>query len=99
MRWDLSTVELIDGRRGTHLATLLPLDKAKNADGRRRVIPTSNEAPPPPAGIAPRMAEIMAEYAATGLPPAYLPCDRTSNTTPDDDDAANTTTTSTRGAR
>ena len=38
-------------------------------------------APPPgaprPSGIAPLLRELMAEYAATGLPPAYLPHDPT----------------------
>jgi len=28
---------------------------------------------PAPTGIAPLLKELMAEYAATGLPPAYLP--------------------------
>jgi hypothetical protein len=27
----------------------------------------------PPTGIAPLLKELMAEYASTGLPPAYLP--------------------------
>jgi hypothetical protein len=76
-RWDLSTVELVDSRTGTHLASLLPLDKAKNADGRRRVIrPYGDEVRETPgSGMAPRLRELMAEYAATGLPPAYLPKD------------------------
>lgn len=81
-RWDLSSVDLVDPRHGTHLATVLPLDKAKNADGRRRTIappaaaePATTVAPSPP-GIAPLLKALMAEYAATGLPPAYLPRDR-----------------------
>ena len=28
---------------------------------------------PPPSGIAPLLRELMNEYAATGLPPAYVP--------------------------
>jgi hypothetical protein len=28
---------------------------------------------PAPSGIAPRLRALMADYAATGLPPAYLP--------------------------
>jgi transposase InsO family protein len=28
-RWDLSSIDLVDPRKGTHLATLLPLDKLK----------------------------------------------------------------------
>ena len=76
-RWDLSTVDLVDPRSDTHLCTILPLDKAKNADRCRRVIPTgaphANSPTEPPSGIAPRLRALMAEYAATGLPPAYLP--------------------------
>jgi len=76
-RWDLSSIDLVDPRTGAHLATLLPLDKAKNADRRRRVleVPYPYAAPPKPAGIAPLLRSLMAEYAATGLPPAYLPKD------------------------
>jgi putative transposase len=77
-RWDLSCVHLVDPRTGVHLATLLPLDKVKNADRARRVLVPAAAPPAPakkPAGIAPLLRELMAEYAATGLPPAYLPKD------------------------
>jgi transposase InsO family protein len=79
-RWDLSSIDLVDPRTGTHLGTLLPLDKEKNADGRRRALPRddsgSHDVDAPtvrPVGIAPLLRELMAQYAATGLPPAYLP--------------------------
>ena len=75
-RWDLSSVHLVDPRTGAHLATLLPIDKVKNAERARRVLPdVSAEVAPSrrPPGIAPLLRELMAEYAATGLPPAYLP--------------------------
>jgi hypothetical protein len=75
-RWDLSSVDLVDPRTGTHLATLLPLDKLKNADRARRVLAEAATPPSPskkPPGIAPLLRELMADYAATGLPPAYLP--------------------------
>jgi putative transposase len=75
-RWDLSSVDLVDPRMGTHLATLLPLDKLKNADRARRVLAQTATPPAPskrPPGIAPLLRELMADYAATGLPPAYLP--------------------------
>ncbi len=78
-RWDLSCVDLYDERHGTRLCVVVPLDKAANADGRRHV----REAPTPvgdattpmpePEAIAPRLRELMAQYAATGLPPAYVP--------------------------
>jgi putative transposase len=75
-RWDLSTVELVDPRSGEHLATILPLDKARNADRARRALAEITEPVAPskkPPGIAPLLRQLMAEYAATGLPPAYLP--------------------------
>lgn len=73
-RWDLSTVDLVDPRTGDHLTTLFPLDKERNADGRRRVVvPSPTTAPPLPSGIAPHLRRLMADYAATGLPPAYVP--------------------------
>ena len=74
-RWDLSSVDLVDPRTGQHLVTLVPLDKVKNADRARRVLGHVSTPPGPshkPAGIAPLLRELMAEYAATGLPPAYL---------------------------
>ena len=83
-RWDLSTVDLVDPRHGTHLATLMPIDKAKNADGRRRVTQPAAEpdaAADTPSGTAPHLLHLMAEYAATGLPPAYLPAPRVNDST------------------
>lgn len=73
-RWDLSSIDLVDERTGAHLATLLPLDKLANADGQRRVLePVDSAAPPAASGIAPLLSELMQKYAATGLPPAYVP--------------------------
>jgi transposase InsO family protein len=78
-RWDLSFVDLVDARTKQVLCPLFPLDKAKNADGRRRALePFENGAPeidtmPRTDEIAPRLRELMEQYAATGLPPAYLP--------------------------
>jgi transposase InsO family protein len=74
-RWDLSAVDLVDPRTGAHLAQVLPLDKERNSDARRRTVTTSAPSAPAPAptGIAPLLRQLMADYAATGLPPAYLP--------------------------
>jgi hypothetical protein len=73
--WDLSSVDLVDARTGVVLTTLWPLDKQANADGRRRVLGVQPDLGPEPApsGIAPLLRELMNDYAATGLPPAYLP--------------------------
>jgi putative transposase len=77
--WDLSHVYMIDGHTGTLLTRLYPLDKARNADGCRRAF--ENPAPStasdaetvPQEGMAPLLRKLMEDYAATGLPPAYLP--------------------------
>ena len=78
-RWDLSTVDLVDPREKVVLAKLYPLDKTKNADGkRRRVEPLVSDTPKAVAQdgeIAPLLNKLMREYAATGLPPAYIPKD------------------------
>lgn len=76
-RWDLSTIDLVDPRTGNHLAVILPLDKEQNADGRRRVVTPASPtaAMPTSTGIAPHLRRLMADYAATGLPPAYVPKD------------------------
>jgi hypothetical protein len=72
--WDLTHVWLVDERSGTVLSRLYPLDTARNADGFRGVTkPTAPEALQEPAGIAPLLRKLMTEYAATGLPPAYIP--------------------------
>jgi putative transposase len=80
-RWDLSAVDLVDPRSGNVLAPLWPLDKTRNADGRRRALDhdTSTEGAEASegsaggaGGVAPLLKELLARYAATGLPPAYL---------------------------
>ncbi|HLW80394.1 MAG TPA: DDE-type integrase/transposase/recombinase [Terriglobia bacterium] len=77
-RWDLSRVDLVDPRHGTLLAALYPLDRAANADGRRAVVePTRPDAPVAESASAgelpPLLKKLLADYSATGLPPAYLP--------------------------
>ncbi|ETR66074.1 MAG: hypothetical protein OMM_13289, partial [Candidatus Magnetoglobus multicellularis str. Araruama] len=83
--WDLSKAYLIDSRRDEKLATIYPQDKTKNASGQRRSlevtqeklskVDTDDSLSKPNAGdsIPPLLKKIMADYAATGLPPAYLP--------------------------
>lgn len=75
-RWDLSQVELIDPHTLNSLCRLYPLDKSANADGqRRRVADTSEVAEAPSAHhkLPPLLRKLLADYAATGRPPAYLP--------------------------
>ena len=74
-RWDLSLVDLVDPRTGAILCQVLPLDKSANANGqRRRLAPVKVDLSPlPPTGMSALMIELLADYAATGIPPAYLP--------------------------
>ena len=80
--WDLGHVHLCDPKTGQILCRLYPLDKHRNASGRRATrsspLPTT-PAPAGPAGMAPLLQSLIAQYAATGLPPAYLPKDELSN--------------------
>ncbi len=84
--WDLTQVHLVDERTGQVLCRLYPQDKTHNAHGVRRpiepvagrgvepaVIDPSNVTPA--TGMAPLLTQLMAQRAATGLPPAYLPKD------------------------
>ena len=77
-RWDLSQADLVDAREGTVLATIHPLDKARNADGRRKprvtidpslALPAQSTAEHQPA---PLLRKLLAQFAATGLPAAMI---------------------------
>ncbi len=76
--WDLSLVYLVDERTGNVIARIYPQDKTKNAQGYRRTLTVLPEQNLKPANkdsnpIPPLLRKLMADYAATGLPPAYLP--------------------------
>jgi hypothetical protein len=77
--WDLARVHLVDPRTSTVLARLYPLDRTRNADGLRRSLqPIANRAPDQAVSenhesIAPLLRQLLEDYSATGLPPAYLP--------------------------
>ena len=77
-RWDLRSVDLIDPHTQEVLCSLYPLDKTANASGQRRVLATADAEPlaaSSPAGgeLPPLLRKLLADYAATGRPPAYLP--------------------------
>jgi len=75
--WDKSQMTLVDAATEAPLARLLPMDKAKNASGIRRVIDAgttaSFDAHPDNKPLPALLRKWLADYAATGLPPAYLP--------------------------
>jgi hypothetical protein len=89
--WNLAHVWLVDGRTDTVLCPIYPLDRERNADGRRRRLgPVQGDLPEPTGsdtggGIAPLLKKLMADYARTGLPPAYLPKDDITGTEQEQD--------------
>jgi hypothetical protein len=92
-RWDLGYVHLVDKRTGDPTVRIYPIDKHRNADGRRRVLQAEDQArdsKPQPGDVAPLLKELFEEYAATGLPPAYIPKDEEPPPTGDDDDQETT---------
>ena len=81
--WDLTTVHLVDARSGNVLCRLYPQDKTKNASGLRRPLDQVSAEPvtaKPSRGIAPLLAKLIDQQAATGLAPAYLPKDEGDDT-------------------
>ena len=75
-RWDLASVDLVDGRNGERLCTLYPLDKRGNADGVRRPAgPGGDDGGGSAAAggeLPPLLKGMLDDQAATGLPPAWL---------------------------
>ncbi len=75
--WDLSVAYLVGPKDGRLIAPIYPLDKTKNAQGQRRLVEPAALAESAPAKtedpIPPLLRKLMADYAATGLPPAYIP--------------------------
>ena len=78
-RWDLSSVDLIDEHTQKIACPLYPLDKSANASGKRRVLEqatdliTSEISATEGHEMPPLLRKLMADYAATGQPPGYLP--------------------------
>lgn len=75
--WDLRHIWLVDERTGHPLDRLFPLDRTRNAEGVRRPLPPLDAPTRTPAAkpqaLAPLLRKLLADYAATGLPPAYIP--------------------------
>ncbi|UCF95087.1 MAG: transposase family protein [Desulfobacterales bacterium] len=76
--WDLSLAYLVDQRTANLLARIYPQDKIKNSQGYRRTLQPIAEEPltaikDDADPIPPLLRKLIADYAATGLPPAYIP--------------------------
>jgi hypothetical protein len=83
-QWDLSQVELLDPHQSISLCQVYPLDKAGNSDAQRRrrearsdphakpPADTDNTQRPPSQELPPLLKKLQAEFAATGLPPAFV---------------------------
>jgi len=82
-RWDLAFAHLVDPNSGKNLVRILPLDRSRNASGKRRLVEPMDSPKEPirPSGeLPPFMKKLLEEYAASGLPPAYLsPADSNQN--------------------
>jgi transposase InsO family protein len=76
--WDLSMAYLVDQRSQNQLARIYPQDKIKNSHGYRRTLqPVAEDAHSAinddSDPIPPLLRKLLADYAASGLPPAYIP--------------------------
>jgi len=75
--WDLGKAWLAD-KDGKQIAVIYPQDKTKNYQGQRKTrspLPATEECQPGHDGqqYPPLLRKLLADYAATGLPPAYIP--------------------------
>ena len=72
--WDKSQMMLVDPDTDAPLVRLLPQDKVKNASSMRRAINAQKAITQSRDNSLPALLrKWLADYAATGLPPAYLP--------------------------
>jgi putative transposase len=77
--WNLANVHLTDPRTGNILSRIYPLDRVRNADGLRKTLAPIATAfdeatiTETSTDLAPLLRKLLADYSATGLPPAYLP--------------------------
>ncbi len=74
--WNLSVAYMVDKRTGILLSRLQPIDKIRNARGARRALEetipdTAEKISQDPIPFL--LKEILSDFAATGLPPSYIP--------------------------
>jgi len=77
--WDLSVAYVVGPKDSRLITEIYPQDKTKNSSGTRRAVAPDAPSPPPDSRqtevIPPLLRRLLADYAATGLPPAYIPKD------------------------
>jgi len=86
--WDLGRVHIVDAQTGALLSPLRPLDRAKNAEGARRIVgpvAASNTVTPTESAMPPLLRQLIAAYDRSGLPPAYLPKSEATDDATDDE--------------
>jgi len=74
--WNLSQAWLVDERDTTLLAKIFPQDKIKNGEGIRRTLAPMVDLPERDTHAdpyPPLLRKLLANYAATGIPAAYIP--------------------------
>ncbi len=86
--WDMSHVHLVDFRSGDSMGRIYPVDKVKNADGRRRLVenPVVVDVVPVTDELPALLRRLIEKHAAIGMP-AYLPKDDSNKEKVEDDDA------------
>jgi len=80
--WDKSNMILVDADTDAPLTRLLPQDKSKNASGMRKAIGADDRIGhvcSTEQAMPALLRQWLADYAATGLPPAYLPMEEVSH--------------------
>ena len=74
--WDLSRAWLMDERGDNVICRIRPVNLLENSSGKRKYTPENNDSSKPDSPkeeIAPLLKKMMEDYAATGLPAAWLP--------------------------
>jgi len=88
--WDLSMAYLVDPKTGNNLGCIYPQDKIKNAQRGRRELDSISLPETPEVSktesIPPLLRRLLADYAATGMPPAYLPREEIGDSEINDED-------------
>jgi putative transposase len=75
-RWDMSSAIIVDELdHQITLAKIFPVDRTKNSDSKRRSLEPSDIKPQEALRdpYPPLLKDILSQFSATGLPPAYIP--------------------------